>query len=120
MIQLDAQCVWLSVFAGLMVALTVCVFILAIIYVVIRARDGPNKSLWLKIFRLLYLFGGPGTFGLAVSYPLYLKHVYHATSIFSDTPTELPRCFLAYSSSGGITLALGLWWLNRQASRLHL
>ncbi len=113
----DAHCVGLSIVAGSMVALSVCASIVAIAYVVMRARDGPNKSLWLGTFRTLYLFGGPGVFGLALSYPLYLKHVYHAASIFSDTPPGMPRCFLAYSSGLGITLALGLWGLTRLAPR---
>lgn len=103
-----------------MVALTDCMLVLAMAYVGTRALDGPNKSLWLKIARLLILFAGPAAFGLAVSYPLYLKHVYHATSIFSDTPPEMSRYFLAYSGGLGITLALGIWWLKRQARRPHL
>jgi hypothetical protein len=104
-------------FAGSMVGLTVCLCILVIIYVVTRARDGPDKYLWLKIFRVFYLFGGPAIFGLAVAYPLYLKHVYRAKSIFSDTPPEMLRYFFAYSIAGLITLALGIWWLNWRARR---
>jgi len=110
-----AQCAALSLFAGSTFALTVCLFIVFVSYVVSRARDGRNKSAWLCIFRVLYFCGGPAVFGLAVSYPLYLKHVYHAASIFSDTPPQMSRCFFAYGGGGGITLGLGLWWLNRQA-----
>ena len=102
-----------------MVAMTVCLFVVAVSYVVARARDGPNKSLWLNIFRMLYVLGGPAAFGLSVSYPLHLKHVYHASSIFSDTPPELSRYFLAYSSSLLITLALGIWCLNRYAGKIE-
>jgi hypothetical protein len=113
----DAQCFGLSIFAGSMVGFTVCLFVVAVAYIVTRAREGPNKSFWLKTFRVLYVSGGPAVLGLTASYPLYLKHVYHATSIFSDTPPEMSRYFLAYSSSGLITLTLGLWWLNRHARR---
>jgi hypothetical protein len=110
---------WLSLFAGAMLGLTVCLSIVAIAYVVIRGRDGPNNSQWLKIFRVIYLWGGPAAFGLAVSYPLYLKHLYHATSIFSDNPPEMSRNFLAYSVAGLITLVLGLLWLNWYARKIE-
>lgn len=120
MIAASAQYIWLSMFAGSMAALTVCVLVLSIAYVGTRALNGPNRSLWLKIAWLLILFAAPAAFGLAVSYPLYLKHVCHAASIFSDTPPEMSRYLLAYSGGLGITLALGLWWLNRHARRLQI
>jgi len=72
------QQVGLSMLVGSIVGLTILLFVLAIAYIVTRARDGSNKPLWLTIFRVFYVLGGPVAFGLTLSYPLYLKHVYHA------------------------------------------